>query len=672
MNKIKVGGSSKKGRSGVRSQTWRSIAPHHTKKHKTLRRQKKMFYHNSRGTTSTDSKIIPKIPIEEKEEEKLVEELNTYNLNLFDEDIPVPEETNGEIPELEYLGYESESYLPNSIKRDMYLIKFKNGFKFPTLQKKADKTSFPAYVSTGTNFSKKQQGKLTIFSGIALGLSRQIPEILKYYQNHTEYIIKNLNSVIVDKDKNFTENYMFRFIDFFSDLFKKNKESELPADYMENIPILTTWICKLQSSADLVPPNKKHYRFQNYSGLYPNLFNYQEGDKNLDVFQFLGGYDFVENCGEDLNLIEYKDGNKITTDSYINFYSNIPPKPHSIYIRDDYTCTNKNQEMTRTAISRTHSGEEADEEKLSKLENLLSVRYGGNKILYSIRNLHKNKKYSIPVKEKKELTSYEINKKIGANNIFGFDLTKVHTFGLDLSKEATPDKLWELTAMYKSSLFTYKHTKIFSYLVDMLFLNNSHELTIEFMVEEFDEIITLVKKYKASIGELIYEGEPFPIDIFDKEEKVFHTSKKDGKKSWFPTEVPELNLSGKSPNDIEELKFMNIVNSFLRTGLDRSLGAFIILLDILYDKIIKKNGQISTVIAHIFRKTNFINFVTLHLNTFLLAFGHNPKSDLSLAREAAQKAEYALQMTQTETTAGKKKSLKKRKSKQKLKSKKKK
>ena len=74
---------------------------------------------------------------------------------------------NGEVPTVTHLGYNMEGFLNSGNKRDIYMVEFKNGYKFPTLNNLGS-VKFPAYVSTGTNFAAIQKGKLSIYSGNAL------------------------------------------------------------------------------------------------------------------------------------------------------------------------------------------------------------------------------------------------------------------------------------------------------------------------------------------------------------------------------------------------------------------------------------------------------------------------------------------------------------------------
>ena len=77
---------------------------------------------------------------------------------------------NREVPTITHLGYNMEGFLDRGNRRDIYMVEFKNGYKFPTLNN-VGSVKFPAYISTGTNFSAAQKGKLSIYSGNSLYLS---------------------------------------------------------------------------------------------------------------------------------------------------------------------------------------------------------------------------------------------------------------------------------------------------------------------------------------------------------------------------------------------------------------------------------------------------------------------------------------------------------------------
>ena len=142
-------------------------------------------------------------------------------------------------------------------------------------------------------------------------------------------------------------------------------------------------------------------------------------------------------------------------------------------------CFNYNSYNKRNSIRRTNSGETTDD--IYKIENMLTTRYSDNPLLYSIRNIHKG----VSQNEKK-LSDYQINKIVHKNNIFGIDL-------LNLSKA---EETWKKN--FPDNILNLKHTKILSYLYDILFLGI--KTTMEELLYEFDEIVEISKENKDMLG----------------------------------------------------------------------------------------------------------------------------------------------------------------------------
>jgi hypothetical protein len=117
---------------------------------------------------------------------------------------------------------------------------------FPTLTGK-DVPEFPAYVSTGTNYSIAQQNKLSLFSGNCLRIINT---------NYLNFCIKknfsNINEYITS-DTKLTDNYIKKLFSHLYTIIYPGQVSESPKFPPK---ILSKWIIKM--------PNMADYRGRNY------------------------------------------------------------------------------------------------------------------------------------------------------------------------------------------------------------------------------------------------------------------------------------------------------------------------------------------------------------------------------------------------------------------------
>ena len=149
--------------------------------------------------------------------------------------------------------------------------------------------------------------------------------------------------------------------------------------------LLTPWFIKLSSSI------KKQDTLSDYStqGYNLKLPNYINKENEEDVFRFLGGHNFVENCmeseigGGKSNLLKKKIIEYYTTDAEKNIITDLEIDKEN----QKMVCFNYNSYNKRNSIRRTNSGETTDD--IYKIENMLTTRYSDNPLLYSIRNIHK-------------------------------------------------------------------------------------------------------------------------------------------------------------------------------------------------------------------------------------------------------------------------------------------
>ena len=182
----------------------------------------------------------------------------------------------GEYPTVTHIGYNIEGYLKSGIRRDIFMIEFNNGFKFPTLNNLGS-TKFPAYVSSGTNFSASQRGKLSIYAGHSLKFSNLINKRVQSLLNSRKY------------------SYLNDLLDYFCTKFNSPGRSPTRINKdASKLRLLTPWFIKLSSSI------KKQDTLSDYStqGYNLKLPNYINKENEEDVFRFLGGHNFVENCME--------------------------------------------------------------------------------------------------------------------------------------------------------------------------------------------------------------------------------------------------------------------------------------------------------------------------------------------------------------------------------------
>jgi hypothetical protein len=176
------------------------------------------------------------------------------------------------------IGYTLDSLNPNSIKRNIFMIKYLEK-EFPTLIKDANKEWFPFYVSSGTNFSASQKDKLTCYAGHTLNYPQSVKTYIKdLYKNKIEYYRNESGVTDITKD-------LFSFFLNYCNNYKKKKEIIDIENFIDKIVILGNWFIKFNPSTKINTSGEIEKR----SGLYdPNFTNYNVPSKE-DIFTFLGG-----------------------------------------------------------------------------------------------------------------------------------------------------------------------------------------------------------------------------------------------------------------------------------------------------------------------------------------------------------------------------------------------
>ena len=251
-------------------------------------------------------------------------------------------------------------HIPNQ-PRPFYMVESSKPI-FPTLTSKEPINLFPFYISTGTNFSKEQSNKLSVFSGISL----------TYRENNGKSFIDLLNKLPLLKQ------LVLVYIQ------GRNKEKKKIEELFLNNMFLDFWFIKLKSSYQYNTKTATGKVVESYDKKWPG---------HKQVYQFLG----AETCVKEIKTVvqrapsfeEAKEYNN-SVSRFKTFGGILPNKYHDMY-------------------------NEGIRNRVGQQESTYAVRYCANPLLHSLRNSHLKIRPNFETK----LTKYQVNKHIGVNNLYG-------------------------------------------------------------------------------------------------------------------------------------------------------------------------------------------------------------------------------------------------------------
>ena len=324
-------------------------------------------------------------------------------------------------------------YTSNNL-RPLFTVELSHDY-FPTLEGNKIK-KMPFYVSSGSSYTSEQTGKLTCFGGMSFEYYNIESDYGNYFYeffNKPEIAFLS-RSIIEYANSKKTNGPIFTL----RNLFKKNF-------------ILGEWFIKFDSSFKYNPKTKEGFSLEKYDPYWP-------GSK--EVYDFLGSGACVKeiqsavartNTGEE--ALKYN--NAIS--SYKTYGGIIPYKYLDMYEKG------------------------VKPNRVEQLEDMFTVRYCTNQILFDLRNEHIREPYDI----NERLNKYKINKKIGNNNLFGSYLN-----GTNLNQDVIDTRL------------EVKYKRILNY-----FLKNIY--TFIYSKQDIDKLLTnfnlISEKYfEDKLGELIF------------------------------------------------------------------------------------------------------------------------------------------------------------------------
>ena len=282
-------------------------------------------------------------------------------LNNNSNEFQTPEEPKEEPLKFELLPFGVEH--PPNPPRPFYMVKSTNPI-FPTLTSTEPINLFPFYVSTGTNFSREQSNKLSVFSGISF----------VYRENNGEPFIDLLNTFPPLK----------KLVLDYIDSKGGNKEKKPIEELCLNNMFLNYWFIKLKSSYQYNTKTATGQAVESYDKKWP-------GQKQ--VYQFLG----AETCVEEIKTAiqrapSYEEAKEYNNniDGFTRYGGVIQTKHHDMY-------------------------NEGIRNRVGQQESTYVVRYCANPLLHSLRNSHLETRPNRDIK----LTKYQVNKHIGVNNLYG-------------------------------------------------------------------------------------------------------------------------------------------------------------------------------------------------------------------------------------------------------------
>jgi hypothetical protein len=311
---------------------------------------------------------------------------------------------------IEYIGsgYEESTYFDTEFgsnttmivtenRRDFFMI----DFDYTSLNG-VPKKKLPFYKSTGTNFSAIQRGYLAPFNGSSLYMipySKQLgfSENSKYYK------------------------VMLDFANFlFPDLFE-DKSGILVSGEIGN--------CLLYHSREWEHLFRAKKIYMNWIIKFASFFNFIDG-----VSEKMKAYEGWSHTDEIRNLL----GNK--------YFQKQLLKGNIIQTGSLFTLLDLREPMKIIE----NKGITLSERDVLEQKNLFHKRYFGSEELFSFRNMA----FDIPVENKKR--SYEINEKIGKNNIFDKDLVEVGKM-IDTGKLEIKIMAYIYDILYYCTTDDYRH-----------------------------------------------------------------------------------------------------------------------------------------------------------------------------------------------------------------------